>query len=132
MVWIRCKPVTFGSGHNKPNLPERKERDAIKNVIESYDPNQKFSEDVRLSIKIKIYLEIKRTNHKKWNDLDNFIKPIIDVLHEECKLFEYESQIFHIDVEKRVVKTGDEEGIDLEVKKYTPQKDSSGQDSQIA
>jgi Holliday junction resolvase RusA-like endonuclease len=106
MKKIRCKPVTFGIGHSDPESPYNRFKSAIR---------EKFSKTRtyvgKMEVLVKIYLTKPRSAK---SDLDNYAKPVIDALHE-AGVFDSESQIYRILMEKIEVSNQNDEGVLIEV-----------------
>ena len=103
---IYVKPVTFGGPTKKGSNYYNFKKTIISNL--------KFNETLEgeLSIRITLFILRRRIGYNK-NDLDNFLKPIIDALDESRLLSE--ENIAHIDIKREVVHTDNEEGIEIEI-----------------
>ena len=99
---IKCNPVTFG-GSTKEGSPYWTFKQKIKDSF-----NKKIDFDDEVELEIVVYLLKERIKPGK-NDLDNFLKPIIDAI--EGILFNSESQISSIYIKRIGVDLKDEEGI---------------------
>lgn len=77
MIYINTIPVTFG-GSTEPEKPYDNFKSAIKDQFK-YDEIKCENE---ISLNIVLCIKEKRVHHNK-NDLDNFLKPIIDALAEK-------------------------------------------------
>src|SRR3989338_3759506 len=87
---IKCTPVTFG-GSTKEGKPYSNFKETIKSELKghlTYDFN----------LKIKLFIHQTRVKPKQ-NDLDNFLKPIIDSL-DESNLIDSETQIDSIYIKR--------------------------------
>lgn len=104
MSRIFTKPVTFG-GPTKEGSPYWKFKNDIK---ESFKDYQKINSE--FGIEIKLFLEKSRVGKDK-NDLDNFLKPIIDSLDEISIIEEYKMR--SIKIERLLVNTSNDEGVDI-------------------
>ena len=106
---IKCTPITFG-GSTKKGEPYCKFKDVIK---------KGFKGHIKGSVNLEIELFIKRDRIRKHrNDLDNFLKPIIDAINEN-RVIENESMIESIFIKRIIVKK--DEGVIIginSVKKY--------------
>lgn len=107
---IKCKPVTFGNGHNDPNSSYNKFKSSIKKYYSNVKTNEK-----KVEVLIKLYLVKSRSDR---SDIDNYAKPIVDALHE-AKVFNRESQIYKLVMEKIDVYTPEDEGITIDVLEVT-------------
>ena len=96
---IICHPVTFGK-------VDEKYKDFKNEIMNNL--NGKFDNEV--SIRIILYLRKERVTNFR-NDLDNFLKPIIDAI-KESGVIDYESQISKIQI-KRIF--DEEEGVEIEI-----------------
>lgn len=106
MKKIRCKPVTFGIGHSDPESPYNRFKSAIR---DGFSKTKMYNG--KIEVLFKIYLTKSRSAK---SDLDNYAKPVIDALHE-AKVFNSESQIYRILMEKIEVGNQDDEGVSIEV-----------------
>jgi Holliday junction resolvase RusA-like endonuclease len=104
MVRIFTKPVTFGGPTTKGSHYWK-----FKNDIKEVFKNHKKI-DSEFGIKIKLFLEKSRVGKDK-NDLDNFLKPIIDALNEISIIEEHKMK--SIKIERVLVDNSSEEGVDI-------------------
>jgi len=103
---IICHPVTFG-GSTEKGKPYDNFKSGIRN---SFKPSEKIPfKDVDVNISLYLYSE----RLKRGNDLDNFLKPIIDAL--EGKAFSKESQVKSISIKRVIVSAKDEEKLSLKI-----------------
>ncbi len=105
MTKISCKPVTFG-GPTDEGKPYSNFKESIK---KGYG-GERFLGNEDLSVEIKLYIEKDRIK-KNYNDLDNFLKPIIDALAEN-KVLE-EEHIAKIIIKRILVDADADEGVDI-------------------
>ena len=110
---IICKPVTFGGPTKKPSRYWKFKNNIEKHVIK----NKLNNPIITNTFFVKIWLHIHESrikvlkNRKSYNDLDNFLKPIIDALHKAL-VFETEAQIKKIEIERVF---DDEEGVEIKI-----------------
>jgi Holliday junction resolvase RusA-like endonuclease/uncharacterized protein YuzE len=105
--WIPCRPTTFGNGHLKPDSHYSIFKDAIRNRMQKIH----IPGDSQVKIEAEVYLDQKRYI-KGRNDIDNFLKGIIDALNE-ANCFEYEQQIDEINIKRVIVNSPEEEGVKI-------------------
>lgn len=105
MTRIYTIPVTFGGPTNEGS-PYYKFKKDIKEGCKNLTPISRRD----ISLKIKLYIHTERVKQGK-NDLDNFIKPIIDAL-DEINIFN-ENQINSINIERVRVDNKEEEGVEI-------------------
>ena len=103
---IKCKPVTFGIGHRDPKSPYNRFKSSIRGGFSNIKTHEG-----KIEVLVKIYLLKSRSAR---SDLDNYAKPIIDALHE-AKVFNNESQIHRLLMEKIEVNTQEDEGVSINV-----------------
>lgn len=104
MTRIITKPVTFGGPTNQGS-PYWKFKNDIKKVFRNHKKiNSEFG------IEIDLFIEKSRVTKDK-NDLDNFLKPIIDSLNE-ISIFE-EHMIKSIKINRILVDDSGDEGVDI-------------------
>ena len=101
---IKCNPVTFG-GPTKEGSPYWIFKKKIKEAF-----CKKIDSDEEIELEIVVYLLKERIKPGK-NDLDNFLKPIIDAI--EGILFNSESQISSIYIKRVGVDSKDKEGVSI-------------------
>lgn len=113
---IDCYPVTFGASDKKGKEKYSDFKNKIIRTIKEKHSEVRIEGDFNVLIILYIQRDrIKIINTKNGkesrNDLDNFLKPIIDALHES-KLFETESQIKEITIQRKI---DEEQGIEIEI-----------------
>jgi Holliday junction resolvase RusA-like endonuclease len=101
---ITTIPKTFG-GSTKEGEPYWKFKNAIK---EGFKDSKKI--DCEFEIKIQLFIEKSRVGRNK-NDLDNFLKPIIDSLDEIDLIEEYKMRV--IQIERIIVDKTDDQGVEI-------------------
>lgn len=102
---IICLPVTFGEGHTDP----KSKYNLFKNKIKSYlSKSQKYPTE-EIEIQCKLFIQSNRLS--RGNDLDNFLKPIIDAIDDI--IITSEKQIAKIGIERIKIGDGEPEGITL-------------------
>jgi len=106
---IKCKPTTFGIGHSDPDSAYNQFKSAIK--IE-FARNEKYMG--KITVSATLYLTKLKSNR---SDLDNYAKPIVDALHES-RIFDQESQIYRLLLEKVEVEDKNEEGVTIEISEF--------------
>ena len=104
MSKIITKPVTFGG----PTLEGSPYWKFKKDIKDGFKNSKKM--DHEFGIDIKLYLEKSRIGNNK-NDLDNFLKPIIDALNEIGIIEEHKMK--SIQIERIIVNNTDDEGLDI-------------------
>ena len=102
---IFCHPVTFGGSIEK-GKPYSNFKDAIKSQLRE-------NIDSEVNLKITLFIQEDRVKEGS-NDLDNFLKPIIDSL-DETNTIKSESQICSIFIKREKVKTSEEESVIIEL-----------------
>lgn len=102
---ISCTPVTFGGSVEK-GKPYSNFKEMIKSQLKEHIDNE-------VNLRIELFIEQVRIKEGK-NDLDNFIKPIIDAL-DESDVINNESQICSIHIKRNKVNDKSEEGIIIEL-----------------
>lgn len=107
MTRIDCVPVTFG-GYTKRPGKYWNFKEAIKNAFKG----QTSPLYEKLKIIIELYIEEQRVRPNR-NDLDNFLKPIIDSL-DDAKYIE-EWKISSISIKRIKVNPPTSEGVDIRV-----------------
>ena len=100
---IKCRPVTFG-GSTEKGKPYSNFKDAIKKRLKG-----RIKEKVNLEI--ELFIKGNRIRKHK-NDLDNFLKPIIDSIDEK-DVIEDESMIESIFIKR--IKVEKEEGVRIKI-----------------
>ncbi|MBL7132124.1 MAG: RusA family crossover junction endodeoxyribonuclease [Candidatus Omnitrophica bacterium] len=108
MKRIYTKPITFGGPINEGS-PYYNFKNDIMKEFQSLSWRGKGD----ISLEINLYLAKDRIKPGK-NDLDNFLKPIIDAL-DEIKVIE-ETQIDCIKIKRVKVDKAEEEGVDIGIK----------------
>ncbi len=103
MSRIITKPVTFG-GPTTEGSPYWKFKNDIKEVFRNH---KKVSSE--FGIEIELFLKKSRVAKDK-NDLDNFLKPIIDALNEISIIEEHMMKSIKIN---RILVDGSNEGVDI-------------------
>ena len=105
---IYTRPVTFGgpTDEGSPHFKFKKDIKIAFTGVACFD-----EEDI--SIEIELYL-LKKKIRPGMNDLDNFIKPIIDALDEEKIIQEH--QMGFISIKRIIVSDPNEEGIQVTIK----------------
>jgi len=107
MIEIDTHPVTFG-GSTKKGKPY----DNFKSDIKSQFKCEEIKCENKISLNIVLCIKEDRIRHNR-NDLDNFLKPIIDALAEK-QCFD-EAQIDEIHIKRKMVGLEDKEGIEIEI-----------------
>ncbi|MFH1326664.1 MAG: RusA family crossover junction endodeoxyribonuclease [archaeon] len=102
---ILCTPVTFG-GSTEKGKPYSNFKEVIKSELKEHIDNE-------INLKIELFIEQSRIKEGK-NDLDNFLKPIIDSL-DESNTINTESQISSIFIKRNKVTDKKEEGVIIEI-----------------
>ena len=105
MKWIPCRPTTYGDGHQDPDSHYSKFKDAIRTAMYGTC----ISEDHSVKIEAEVHLVRKRCITGR-NDLDNFLKGIIDALNE-ANCFQSEHQVDEIRIKRILVDRSEEEGV---------------------
>jgi Holliday junction resolvase RusA-like endonuclease len=115
---IECHPVTFGASDKKGKKDYINFREKIRKECKKLS---KRIEDKQVDIKIKLFIKRNRIRSNK-NDLDNFLKPIIDGIcdfknknidkKEGISILKNESQIRSILIERI---PNDIEGVYIEI-----------------
>ena len=120
---ILFSPVTFG-GSTKPKSKYYEFREEIRKKFK----NKKRIEEKKVSLKIRLYI-LKKRVRPDWNDLDNFLKPIIDGLCDfkdkwskktKKGVIKNETQVYFISIERIEVGLSKEEGVEIEIKEGKP------------
>ncbi|NMC60688.1 MAG: RusA family crossover junction endodeoxyribonuclease, partial [Candidatus Methanofastidiosa archaeon] len=101
MSKINTKPVTFG-GKTNEGSPYWKFKNDIKQAFENHERI-----DSEFGIEITLYVERSRIR-KNRNDLDNFLKPVIDALSDISIIEEHKMK--SIRIERVLVEDSSEEG----------------------
>ncbi|HGY57455.1 MAG TPA: RusA family crossover junction endodeoxyribonuclease [Caldithrix abyssi] len=104
MTRIYTKPKTFG-GSTKEGSPYWTFK---KDIKEAFKNHKKLNSE--FGIKIKLFLDKSRVG-KNRNDLDNFLKPIIDALNEISVIEEHKMK--SIKIERILVDNTKNEGVDV-------------------
>jgi len=104
MSKIITKPVTFG-GPTTEGSPYWTFKNDIKGAFKNHE---KVCSD--FGIEIKLFLNKSRVAKGK-NDLDNFLKPIIDALNEISIIEEHKMK--SIKIERILVNDSNDEGVDI-------------------
>ncbi len=107
MIEIDTYPVTFG-GHTGKGT----DYDNFKNDIRNKFKCEESNCENKISLDIVLRIKEDRVRHDK-NDLDNFLKPIIDALANN-RCFD-EAQIDEIHIQRKIVGPQDKEGVGIEV-----------------
>lgn len=106
---IKIKPLTVNQAW-KGRRFKTKDYKAYEQELWYLLPNQNIP-------KGKLDLEIDVAYSYKGSDIDNFLKPFLDVLQK--KYIFNDSLIYRLNVEKKIVKKG-QEYIDFKIKPYEP------------
>jgi len=101
---IICTPVTFGGSIEK-GKPYSNFKEKIKSELKG-----NIKEDVELKIQLFLF---KKRIRKDRNDLDNFLKPIIDSIDKN--VIDSETQISFLSIERIKVDSPEKEGIIIEI-----------------
>ena len=110
MEKIPCRPVTFGG-----SIEQGRPYSNFKVAIMSNYKGEYFKDKENLTVEVALYLESTRIREGR-NDLDNFLKPIIDALQDANVL--KEQYINKIIIERFSVGNDSEEGVGINVFKY--------------
>jgi len=115
---------------------KRKLKDEIENSIKNLDEIKDFCKNKKLSITVRFYLydgsedEIPQPEGRTKKDLDNLLKIVLDVLPEKMDTDgkndglglikrDYDHLVYEINSIKKIVTHKREEGIDIEISKWT-------------
>lgn len=109
---IKTTPVTFGG----PTAPGSVYYN-FKNDIKSQYEGEKWTGRGDITLALTVYILRSRIGPNK-NDLDNFLKPIIDALAEER--YFTEEQMAQINIERSLVDFNAEEGVSIQIREHSP------------
>jgi len=107
LIKIRTTPVTFG-GPTSEGSPYWRFKTAIKTQYSG----ERFLGKGEVALAFTIYLQRSRVGPDR-NDLDNFLKPVIDALCEEG--YFGEEQIGEISISRSIVDSAADEGLAIEI-----------------
>ncbi|MEK6859465.1 MAG: RusA family crossover junction endodeoxyribonuclease [Nanoarchaeota archaeon] len=112
-IRIECYPVTFGGPTDKDSKYYNFKEKIINSLKNKYDIIK--DENIKVSIILFIFRERIKTSKdgtKSYNDLDNFLKPIIDAMHD-VGIFKTEKQIHEIEIKRVLVDSRQEQAVSI-------------------
>jgi len=105
---IQTKPITFGGPTDKGSAYFNFKQDIKKAFTGST-----YKDKESITIEISLYILKTRIKPDK-NDLDNFLKPVIDALNEENVITE--QQVDSIKIDRIKVDRSEAEGVEINIK----------------